>query len=451
VTRQKFWKHWHFIKISDGLTSPFQMLTMQGKNVKSIVVAKPDTILRGTIRLPASKSISNRLLMIGALCGEKFTVGNLSEADDTILLQKLIARILTEVDRSKVVELDTANAGTVMRFLTAWLAMVPGRWLLTGSERMKQRPIGILVDALNHLGASIDYLAKPGYPPLLIRGKELTQHELVIDQGVSSQFTTALLLIAPYLPEGLILALKGSGVSSPYVKMTINLMQSYGAMIKEGKTRIHVKPGLYSPHEVHVESDWSAAAFWYEAAVLADVVDIELIGLVENSIQGDAILPGVFRNFGIVSEFTQDGVRLTKVRKKSDGFYFDFTDYPDIAQAVITACAGMGIRGRFEGLRSLQIKETDRVQALKNEISKLGISVELSTQADILSALEIKSSKSALPGGLTFETYGDHRMAMALAPLALKSGSVKILNPDVVVKSYPHFWKDLQQVGFEIY
>ncbi|MEI6682766.1 MAG: 3-phosphoshikimate 1-carboxyvinyltransferase [Bacteroidota bacterium] len=424
---------------------------MQGKNIKSIVVAKPDAILKGRIRLPASKSISNRLLMIGALCGKNFPIGNLSEADDTILLQKLITLILAVADRSKVVELDTGNAGTVMRFLTAWLAMVPGKWLLTGSDRMKQRPIGILVDALNHLGASIDYLAKPGYPPLLIRGRQLTHNELVIDPGVSSQFTTALLLIAPYLPQGLILTLKGSGVSSPYVKMTIKLMQSYGAVIKEGKTRIHVKPGLYRPHEFQVESDWSAAAFWYEACVLADVVDIELIGLLENSIQGDAILPGVFLNFGIISEFTPDGLRLTKVRKMSDGFYFDFTDYPDIAQAVIAACAGMGIRGRFEGLKSLQIKETDRLLALKNEISKLGISVELSTHADILSALEIKSSKSSLPGGLTFETYGDHRMAMALAPLALKSGSVKILNPDVVVKSYPHFWKDLQRAGFEIY
>ena len=406
--------------------------------------------MKGTIRLPASKSISNRLLMIGALSGTNFPFGNLSEADDTVLLQKLIGSVQSSVARKKVVELDAGNAGTVMRFLTAWLSMTPGKWVVAGSERMKERPIGILVDALNHLGASIDYLAKPGYPPLLIRGKELKGRELLIDPGVSSQFTSALLLIAPYLPDGLILTLKGSAVSAPYVKMTMKLMKSYGAMIREGKTRIHVQPGSYKPHDFTVEADWSAAAFWYEAAVLAEVVDIELLGLRADSIQGDSILPEVYRNFGIVTEFTQNGVRLTRLRKKNDGFYFDFTDHPDIAQSVIAACAGMRIRGRFEGLKSLQIKETDRLRALKNEIAKLGIAVELSTQGDSLSALEIKTSNTSFPGSLSFETYGDHRMAMALAPLALKCGTVKILNPDVVVKSYPHFWSDLQQVGFRV-
>ena len=180
-------------------------------------------------------------------------------------------------------------------------------------------------------------------------------------------------------------------------------------------------------------------------------MDIELIGLQQDSIQGDAILPAVYQNFGIVTEFTGKGIRLTKMRKKIDGFYFDFNDYPDIAQAVIATCAGMRIRGRFEGLKSLQIKETDRLQALKNEISKLGIAVEISTQSESLVTLEIKSSKLSFPGGLIFETYGDHRMAMALAPLVMKSGSLKIMNPDIVAKSYPQFWKDLQIAGFDIH
>ncbi|MEI7662211.1 MAG: 3-phosphoshikimate 1-carboxyvinyltransferase [Bacteroidota bacterium] len=423
---------------------------MQGKTIKSIVICKPDKILKGVIGLPASKSISNRLLMMKALSKTGFEIKNLSDADDTLLLQKLIATVMAGSNKNRVVELDAAMAGTVMRFVTAWLSMKPGKWVLTGSDRMKQRPIGILVEALNHLGASIDYLAKPGYPPLLIRGADLTGHELVIDPGVSSQFTTAILLIAPFLPNGLIINFKGKTVSTPYMNMTIRMMQSFGAEIKEGKTRIHVRPGMYTPVDSVVEADWSAAAFWYEAAAFSDEVDIELLGLQKESLQGDAILPSLFENFGILTRFTDRGVHLTKTRKKIDGFYFDFSDHPDIAQPVIATCAGMGIRSRFEGLKSLQIKETDRLRAMKNEIGKLGVSVELSIQGENLSALEIKSSKSSFPGALTFETYGDHRMAMALAPLVLKTGSLKIINPDVVAKSYPQFWKDLQMVGFEI-
>lgn len=418
--------------------------------MKSIVVSKPDKILKGSIPLPASKSISNRLLMIRALCGKDFIIKNLSEADDTILLQKLINVIQNRQDSKHVIELDTANAGTVMRFLTAWLSMKPGKWFLTGSERMKQRPIGILAEALKQLGASIDYLAKPGYPPLLISGTEIGGREVTIDPGVSSQYTTALLLIAPYLSKGLILHLKGKKVSFPYVDMTIRLMQLFGAKIKEGKTRIHVGPGVYNPCEYTVESDWSAAAFWYEAAVFADEVDLELEGLKFESLQGDSILPVIFQNFGIRTEFTNRGIRLTKVEKKIDGFYFDFTDYPDIAQSVIITCAGLGIRGRFEGLKSLQIKETDRLRALKNEIEKLGIQVMASDKSDDMPAMEISAFKPVVHSGLTFESYGDHRMAMTLAPLAVKSGPVKILNPDVVVKSYPDFWEHLAMTGFEI-
>jgi 3-phosphoshikimate 1-carboxyvinyltransferase len=244
--------------------------------------------------------------------------------------------------------------------------------------------------------------------------------------------------------------LKGKKVSSLYVDMTVRLMEFFGARIKAGKTRIHVRPGVYTPCELTVESDWSAAAFWYEAAVFADDVDLELEGLKFESLQGDAILPAIYQNFGIRTEFTGKGVRLTKVRKKIDGFYFDFTDYPDIAQSVIITCTGLGIRGRFEGLKSLQIKETDRLRALKNEIEKLGIQVVASDKGDEMPAMEINASKPGFPSGLAFESYGDHRMAMTLAPLALKAGPLKILNPDVVVKSYPQFWEHLKMTGFEI-
>ncbi len=418
--------------------------------MKSITLSKPDKILKGSIPLHASKSISNRLLMIRALSGQDFIINNLSGADDTRLLQKLITAVLQDRGRKHVVELDTANAGTVMRFLTAWLSMKPGKWVLSGSERMKQRPIGILAEALKHLGASIDYLAKPGYPPLLITGSDLDGTEVAIDAGVSSQFTTALLLIAPYLSRGLILHLKGIKVSSPYVEMTIRLMEIFGARIKAGKTRMHVSPGMYQPSDFTVESDWSAAAFWYEAAVFADEVDLELLGLKFESLQGDAVLPVIYQNFGIRTEFTEKGVKLTKVHKKIDGFYFDFTDYPDIAQAVMITCAGLGIRGRFEGLKSLEIKETDRLRALKNEIEKLRIRVVTSGKGDEMPAMELSASKPVFTPGQAFETYGDHRMAMSLAPLAFKAGSLKILNPDVVAKSYPQFWEHLKIAGFEI-
>ncbi len=418
--------------------------------MKSIIISKPDKTLRGSITLPASKSISNRLLMIRAFSGQDFPIKNLSEAEDTLLLQKLLGVILQGNNRKKVLEIDAANAGTVMRFLTSFLCTKPGKWVITGSERMKQRPIGILADALNHLGASVDFLAKPGYPPLLITGGELKGKELSIDTGVSSQFTTALLLLSPYLPAGLILHLKGKTVSFTYTEMTLHLMELFGAKMKRGKTLIHVKPGHYKPIDFTVEADWSAAAFWYEAAVFAEDVDLELKGLRFESLQGDAILPAIYQNFGIRTEFTAAGIRLTKISKKVDGFYFDFTNYPDIAQSVIATCAGIGIRGRFEGVQSLQIKETDRLRAMKHEIEKLGIQISFSGEAGLISALEMKPSKPKFPDGITFETYGDHRTAMTLAQFAFKAGALKILNPDVVVKSYPRFWENMKALGFII-
>jgi 3-phosphoshikimate 1-carboxyvinyltransferase len=419
--------------------------------MKSIVISKPDKILKGSIQLPASKSISNRLLMIRALCGHDFKINNLSDADDTLLLQKLLEIILHGNPRKKVTELDAGNAGTVVRFLTAYLSMMPGKWLLTGSERMKQRPIGILAEAMKNLGASIDFLSKPDYLPLLIKGGNLSGSEVTIDSGVSSQFTTALLLIAPYLPDGLILHLKGKQVSLPYAQMTIQLMQLFGSKVKQGKTRIHIGAGAYTTHDYTVESDWSAAAFWYEAAVFADEVDLELTGLRFDSLQGDSVLPVIYHNFGIMTEFTDRGIRLTKTKKKIDGFYFDFTDYPDIAQAVIVTCAGIGIRGRFEGVQSLQIKETDRLRAMKSEIEKFGGQVTFSREGTLITTLEIKPAKPNFPGDLTFESFKDHRTAMSLAPLVLKTGKIRILNPEFVVKSYPRFWEHLTSVGFDIH
>ncbi|HNY02394.1 MAG TPA: 3-phosphoshikimate 1-carboxyvinyltransferase [Bacteroidales bacterium] len=418
--------------------------------MKSIIIKKTDRILNGQIDLPASKSISNRMLMIRALSGLDFPIGNLSGADDTLILQKMLNLVLHNPFRRGVVEVDAGNAGTVMRFLSAYLSLQPGRWMLTGSERMKQRPIGILVEALKSLGASIEYLAKPGYPPLLIEGRSLTGREVAIDPGVSSQFTTALLLIAPRLPGGLVLQLKGKAVSTPYSDMTIRLMQSAGAKIKQGKTHIQVMPGNYHPVNYTVESDWSAAAFWYEGAVLAEEADLVLSGLRADSLQGDVILPEIFQNFGIRTEFLPSGVRLTKTRKKIDGFFFNFTRFPDIAQAVIATCCGLGIRGRFEGVQSLRIKETDRLKAMRNEFEKMGVQISYQAGSDLVEAVEVLPRKGEFPLDPSVESYGDHRTAMSLAMLALRTNSMKIRNPDVVEKSYPDFWHHLRSMGFLI-
>lgn len=418
--------------------------------IKTITIKKSDSILRGRFKLPASKSISNRILIIQALSGNEMTIDNLSEADDTVLLKKLLNLIHSPNGLKKVTEIDAANAGTTFRFLTAYLSIRPGKWMLTGSERMKQRPVEVLVEALQRLGADISYLAKHGYPPLLIEGKALRGGEVTIESGISSQYATALMLIGAVLPTGLTINLKGKQVSSPYRDMTVQLMKIFGIQIHTNKRNIRIFPGKFIPASYSVEADWSAAAFWYEAVALSSVADIFLEGLTGASIQGDAILPELFQTFGVNTTFYPDGVRLQKVPSKIDGFYYDFSDHPDLAQAVIATCAGLGIRSRFEGLGSLLIKETDRLRAMKNEIEKMGIKVNNPSVFPGMPIIDLEPVKQLSPSDLYFETYGDHRMAMALAPLAMKGNKLKIRNPEVVSKSYPGFWEHLADAGFDI-
>ena len=415
-----------------------------------VTVSKADKSLRGELILPSSKSISNRLLMIGALSETDFPVDGLSEAEDTLLLQSLLEAIRQQSGDSSVITLDTANAGTVMRFLTAYLAFRPGRWVLTGSDRMKRRPIGILVEALQAIGADIEYLSWLGYPPILIKGKPLSGREVTIDSGVSSQFISALLMIAPSLPNGLHLRLRGQSVSWPYIEMTLRLMKNFGIRVKRTGQRIQVPPGRYLPAAYKVESDWSAAAFWYEAAALSGDADLVLKGLDQGSLQGDSVLAEIFQNFGVNTDYRDDGIRLTSTNRKAGGFYFDFTSYPDIAPPVITTCAALGIRGRFEGLKSLRIKETDRLYAIQHEIDKMGFSMQCATFDGAMPALELNPVHPKPRSEHPIDTYGDHRMAMTFAPLALCSGAMRILNPNVVVKSYPKYWEHLKLLGFEV-
>lgn len=416
--------------------------------MKSLVVIRKEKILKGSIELPASKSISNRLLLIRALSQQDFPVENLSVSEDTRLMVDLLSEIHLQGEKKNLVELNTANAGTVMRFLTAYLAFRPGSYMVTGSERMKQRPIGILVEALISLGADIEYLEKPGFPPLLIHGKKPRGRQTQIDPGVSSQYISALMMIAPLLPEGLEIRMKGHAVSVPYLDMTAGLMKYFGASLDVKKDCIRIFPGNYLIRPFTVEADWSAAAFWYEAASLAGEVDLELKGLVKNSLQGDAILFRIFQNFGVQTDFSQEGVKISRSDQMTNSCFFDFNDYPDIAPAVITTCAVLGLHGRFEGLKSLKIKESDRLIALENEFMKLGIRVMISN--DETPTLELKEGCFSQNMDLVFETYGDHRMAMTFAMLAMINGKVRIINPDVVTKSYPDFWEHLRQTGFDI-
>lgn len=408
---------------------------------------KPNRKIQGHLRLTGSKSISNRALIIRALSGEDFPIEQLAKANDTDLMMALLA--------SDEIVRDAGPAGTTFRFLTAYLALQEGNQILTGTERMKQRPIGVLVEALRQLGANIEYLEEEGYPPLRIGepsdlGKS---NELRISAGTSSQFISALLMIAPVLPNGLRLHLEGKIVSRSYIEMTLGLMRHFGVSHEwEGQT-ISIKPQSYEAKPFIAEADWSAASYHYAMAAFADELDLQLDGLFENSFQGDAALVEIMEQFGVHSEFNETGVRLTKTGAALPPmFEWDFILCPDIAQTMAVICAGLGVQGLFTGLETLSIKETDRIQALKNELGK--VSAYLSKLPARFSpnsnkeyyTVEGTATFSTIP---TFDTYEDHRMAMAFAPLAMM-GHIKIEDPMVVIKSYPAFYEDLELLGFVV-
>jgi len=401
---------------------------------------KSDPTIVGDLTLDGSKSISNRVLLIHALCQDEFNIDRLSTSKDTTTLQKLLQ---LEGDTY-----DAGAAGTTFRFMTAYLALQPRTQILTGSDRMKQRPVGVLVEALNELGADIGYLEKTGYPPLSIGpGNFGTVNELRIPANISSQFISALLMIAPVLPNGLTLHLEGEIVSRPYIQMTLSLMSCFEVDAKwEGQT-INVKKQAYQPKNYTVEADWSAASYYYAMAAFSQNLNLHLKGLCKNSIQGDSVLTEIMTQFGIDTEFVEDGVVLTKGKPSSvDSFQWNFIKCPDIAQTLAVVCGGLGVEGFFTGLRTLKIKETDRVQALQNELKKVKVDFsEKETQKGV--SCQVKG-KAHLEHP-TFATYEDHRMAMAFAPFAI-FGTIKIEEPMVVVKSYPKFYEDLGKLGFTV-
>lgn len=391
------------------------------------------------VQLPASKSISNRALILNGLSFSPFEVMNLSDCDDT--------RVMIDAFTKEDNLIDVKAAGTSMRFLTAFLSRTPGDWIITGTERMKERPINILVDALVSLGARIEYLGKPGYPPLKIRGTALNGGVIHLSGGVSSQFISALLMIAPTMTKGLTIHLEGDIISVPYIKLTLGMMAQYGVKVHWEDKTIKIYSEEYKPVEQYiVESDWSAASYWYEIAALSDNANIELKGLFKDSMQGDSKVADLFLDLGINTEYTEDGVRLTKTNRITKKFFHNFVNEPDLAQTFAVTCCMMNIPFMFTGLQSLKIKETDRIEALKQELRKFGYILRDSND----SILEWDGELCEAEPDPVIKTYEDHRMAMAFAPAAIKKENVKIAHPGVVSKSYPSYWKDLENSGFAI-
>jgi len=393
---------------------------------------QPQTIdLR--ITLPASKSISNRALILNALAYSPYDIQNLSDCDDT----RVTVKALDSNDRT----FDIGAAGTAMRFLTAFLSKTVGEWVITGSERMKQRPIKLLVDALTTLGARIEYVEKEGFPPLRIFGSALTGGEIRLNGGVSSQYISALMMIAPYMQNGLKIILEGNVISVPYINMTLNMMKEYGVAVDFNNTIIDIKAQTYKPIQYKVESDWSAASYWYEVLAIAGKGQVFLTGLNQNSYQGDSKVAALFEQLGVSSTYQAEGVLLQASGKYVERFEYDFVNQPDLAQTFAVTCCMKGIPFHFGGLQTLKIKETDRIAALINELGKLGF--VLTEPAEGQLAWIGNRCDAAQP--VSIATYEDHRMAMAFAPAALITPLV-IEEPQVVSKSYPSFWEDIEKL-----
>lgn len=412
-------------------------VTIKGKNVKGSF----------EILLDGSKSISNRVLIIQKLCKESFLIEGLSNSDDTKSLQKAL------LQGGEL--LDVHHAGTSFRFLTSLLAMDDKSYTLTGSSRMKERPIGPLVNALVELGANIKYLEKEGFPPLEIGSFDGQKSKSIkISGSISSQFITSLLLIAPTLTDGLDLTIEGELVSQPYVEMTLKLMQYFGVEYSWEAEVISIAPQEYKPKNINIEADWSAASYFYSMVATAKDLKVKLIGLTEDSLQGDAAIAKIMTDFGVSSSFNEveRSVLLEKNEVGKKLIEYNFIKQPDLAQTIAVCTAVNGKKGLFSGLQTLKIKETDRIEALKIELQKYGV---------YLSPLPMRFTKKEgeqfymLDGEVNISqvhsiaTYNDHRMAMSFATIALKE-KVVIENANVVSKSYPNFWKDLEKLGFEI-
>ena len=408
---------------------------------------KAPKLQNAMVSLPASKSISNRALIIYALSGGQQMPQNLSDCDDTEVILKAL--------RDMPDEINIKAAGTAMRFMTAYLSVMQGTHVLTGTARMKQRPIGILVDALRKLGADITYEGTEGYPPLRITGQPLQGGELEIEGSVSSQYISALLMIGPILKKGLELKLTGDIISRPYIDLTLWMMREFGADAEwTSNDTITVKPKSYENRDYVIENDWSGASYWYEILALSGDREAQVVlnGLTDGSKQGDSVVRYIFSVLGVKTVFqSKESGKPQNVTLKCNGrkvpkLEYDFVNSPDLAQTVIVACAALDIPFHFKGLATLKIKETDRIEAMKREMRKLGYVLHDRNNSELY--WDGERCEPSMEEGI--DTYHDHRMALSFAPFSMKSGSLIINNPEVVTKSYPRFWQSLQDAGFEI-
>ncbi|MBE6298749.1 MAG: 3-phosphoshikimate 1-carboxyvinyltransferase [Bacteroidales bacterium] len=395
-------------------------------------------IVRGDIGLPYSKSISNRVLLLNKLSKSKVVPENIAICDDSEMMRNALSTLNGEV--------NTGAAGTATRFSLAYLSMTPGEYQLTGSERMKQRPIKILVEALRKIGAEIEYAEREGYLPLNVKGRELEGGEVELSGSVSSQYISALLMIAPYTRKGVKLTLTGNIISLPYIKMTLSLMSLYGVETRMVGNQIDVPTGKYNPLSYRVEADWSAASYWYGFVALANDADIVLEGLDNVSIQGDSKVVSLFTPLGVATEYNDGYVVLRKCNMVKKTYEVDLTDTPDLAQTIVVVAAMKGVPFKISGLQSLRIKETDRIAALVKEMRKLGYVLDDSEEG----ALKWTGERCSPEENIEIDTYDDHRMAMSFSIASYLYPGIKIKSSEVVTKSYPKFWEDLSKVGFSI-
>ncbi|WP_288918987.1 3-phosphoshikimate 1-carboxyvinyltransferase [uncultured Prevotella sp.] len=395
-----------------------------------------------TINLPASKSISNRALILHALGKGSVVPDNLSDCDDT--------KVIINALKTMPPVIDIKAAGTAMRFMTAYLSVTPGEHVITGTDRMKHRPIRVLVDALRKLGAQIEYTEEEGFPPLRITGETLDGGMLEIPGDVSSQYISALLMIGPAMKNGLKLRLTGNIVSRPYIDLTLHVMHEFGISVEwTDVDMISVSHQEIGERRYTIENDWSASSYWYEilAMINDDESRVTLPGLKDASRQGDSAVRYLFSMLGVKTAFrTSNEVVLTRHMRSLPRLDYDFINQPDLAQTLVVTCATLGIPFHFTGLGNLRIKETDRIEAMKTEMRKLGYVLDDSVETE----LSWNGERCEAEEKPVIDTYEDHRMAMAFAPTAILLGQIRINNPEVVTKSYPGYWDDLRKAGFTI-
>ena len=393
--------------------------------------------LESEMRLPANKSESHRALMVAAYGGFTPDFQNLSDAHDTFVLAEAIRNA-----QHSIPTIGIADCGTAARFMTTFLACHEGEWLLTGTERMKQRPIKPLVEVLQKLGDDIQYVEKHGFLPLRIYGKSIRGGKVAVDMSQSSQFASSLLLAAPMWSQGLELELLGNLSSLPYLDMTLAMMRHFGAEAEREGRMVIVKPKPYQSKDFTVSSDWSAASYWYEMAAFSDACEIKLHGLAYHSLQGDSAMMDAMTHLGVMTEQNANALVLRKIPMKNHSLVFDFSSTPDLFPTMAATCAGLQVEARFTGIRNLGLKESDRVEAMQMELSKIAVRLERISDDEAVLVPNPQLPHFDTSSPLQFNAHDDHRIVMALAPLSMKIGSLSFDHPEVVIKSYPTYWQD---------